>query len=159
MAVPGGRLEVGVHLGGRVVLEALEDLAEDLDGALRVQPHLAHLGLASERDDEEHLIGDLGDVQVERVPLVEEQRELVLIEDPGQLLRSGERARCEGGQGEGLRVVVVGRRGDGLSGRADEREEARARDLLELAEEVVTAVELTIVDDESLATSHARTSR
>src|SRR5665648_984893 len=157
--VAGGALEIGVHGRRALVLGTIEDLAEDLDGALRVQTHLAPLGLAPKGDDQQDLVVDLRDVQVQGLALVEEQGELVLVEDAGELLGGGERASRQRSQGERLGVVRIGGRGDGLAGRADESQEARPRDLLELQQEVVAAVELPVVDDESLASRHARSSR
>ncbi len=92
--------------GSRAVLGRLEDLPQHLDGALRVEADLADLGLTAERDDEQHLLVDLGDVQVERAALVEEQRELVLVEDPGELLRGREGTGGERGERQRLGVVV-----------------------------------------------------
>ena len=66
MAVPAAASKSASIAGVVLVLRPLEDLPQDLDGALRVEAHLADLGLAPEGDDEQHLVGDLRDVQVER---------------------------------------------------------------------------------------------
>ena len=117
MASPAADSKSASMTCGRLLLRALEDLPQRLDGALRVQPHLADLGLAPEGDDEQHLVGDLRHVQVQGLALVEEQRELALVEDLGELLRGGERAGRERGQRERLGVVLVRGGGDGLARR------------------------------------------
>src|SRR5665647_250059 len=155
----GGALEIGIHLGRRSVVRTVEDLPQHLDGALRVQAHLADLRLAPEGDDEEHLVVDLRNVEIERFALVEQQGELALVEDLGELLGGGEGTGRQRGQRQRLRMVLVGSRGDRLPRGADKRQEARPRDLLELAQKVVAAVELAVVDDESLTFCHARSSR
>src|SRR5450759_152893 len=80
--VAGGALEIDVH-GRRVLVPGtIENLAEDLNGALRVQTDLAHLGLASKGDDQQNLIGDLRDVQVQGLALVEQQGDCLLYTSP-----------------------------------------------------------------------------
>src|ERR1043166_9098239 len=85
--------------------QAIEDLFQLFGGLLHAETHEPERGAAVEDDDQDDPLPDDRDVQVVALPLVEEDRELLLSDELREAARRGD---VSGGEGsEAGRVEVL----------------------------------------------------
>src|SRR5262249_8020930 len=133
-----------VLLGFDLLLDGLEDPLQVLIRLANAQAHEPQRGALVEDDDEDDALPHDRDVDVVPLPLVEEDRELLLADQASETVGRGDVSSRQGSERSGVERLEIALRGDLLPVLVDDEDVLRLRIGLESTDDVLDLLELLV---------------